>query len=445
MTLLLLTGAVTFFLLLSALIGKSPKLVLYSITAFSVAAWDFPTPPAVGSVGGASVFLEDGLTGAMVLAVTFRPQRFLSVLRPYMIVAVVSLLAVTAALLYGAVEFGPQGLNEFRSFLYPLAAVAWSMNQDWNDSAWQHIVRRWAIVTGLLLSLTAVAHIALYGLGRVDSFVQSVLTGAAQTGRPLTAGQAILLALTAMYLLQGVSSKSRADIYWAAFFIAVTLVAQHRSVWIALAAGCVVLFFKVHGVARARLVVGGLVAAWLATVLVLCGVFDPFTEQLASSVDNLGTYDARTDSWKTLIDKTVEGGIGPVSFGSPFGSGFARFENGVMVEWAPHNWYVTVYLRLGLIGLSVFLVMLILVLARLLKRQDAGPAAAVFAMILTYCWAYSLPWQIAPFFAWAMFRAGERNPRQVEPAPLPAGYLTSKWAARMGSNQPTLRPTGRLR
>lgn len=423
MTLLLLVGGLAGFLLLSALVGKAPKVALYAITALTVIVWDFPKPLSVGSVGGTSVQVEDALIGAMVLTVLFRPQRFLSVVKPYLLAALVSGAAVAAALIYGMVEFGPSAVNEFRSFLYPLAAVAWALNQDWANEAWQRVVRRWAIVTGLLLSLTAAWHAALYGLGKVDSFVRSVVSGVEQTGRPLTAGQAILLALVALYLLQGLSQKSRGDIFWAAVFIGGVLVAQHRSVWIALAAGCVILFFKVHGAARARLFIGAFMAAWAAMLLVLAGVLDLFTEQLAYSVDNLGTYDARTTSWGALIDKTVTEGLGPVAFGSPFGSGYTRVENGAIVEWAPHNWYVTVYLRLGLIGLAAFLIMLLMILARLLKTKEVGAAAAVFVAILCYCWAYSLPWQIAPFFAWAMYSAKPPVPRQTEKKPsLPAAY-----------------------
>lgn len=74
-----------------------------------------------------------------------------------------------------------------------------------------------------------------------------------------------------------------------------------------------------------------------------------------------------------------------------------RVDDGVYIEWAPHNWYVSVYLRLGLFGLIVFAALLIIVLVRLLRIPETGPAAA-FVFILTYCWAYSLTWYAAPFF-----------------------------------------------
>lgn len=434
MSLLLLVGGLTIFLLLSALVSRSPKIVLYALTAFALTAWDWPVLPALGSVGGASVFAEDAMAGAMVITTLFLPGRFLAAVKPYSFIIMVTAIALAASVLYGVIDFGLKGLSEFRSFLYPLAAVAWALNQDWADEAWQSIMRRWAIVTGLLLSLTAATRFFLYGPGQVDSFVRSVLSGGLQTSRPLTAGQAVLLALCAVYLMQGLGSKTRRDLGWITLFTAVTLAAQHRSVWIALGAALVVLFFKVHGVARARIVVASLVAASTVTVLALSGIFNPFSKQFGESATSLGTYSARTASWTTLVGATFEGGLGSMVFPTPFGAGFKRVENGVYVEWAPHNWYVSVYLRLGLFGLIVFAALLLIVMLRLLRTREVGPAAAAFALILTYCWAYSLTWYAAPFFAWAMWSVSKREPQQVDEKPhLPAAYRAMQSSAPISS------------
>ncbi|MDP9986455.1 O-antigen ligase [Arthrobacter oryzae] len=424
MTTLLLIGGLSAFVLLSMLAGKAPQVLLYALTVFAVASWDWPNLPALANLGGASVYVEDVAAGAMIVTVVARPQRFWEVTKPFLPVLIVTGLSVLLSVGFGVALFGPKGVNEFRTFLYPLAAAAWGLNQEWRIEAWKGAVRRWVVITGALLSLVAMMHIALYGLGSVDSFVTSKFSGALQTGRPLTAGQAVLLALCGVYLLQGLSNKNRRGLWWSVLFIGITLVAQHRSVWIALAAGLVVLFFKVHGVARARVVVAAVVAAWGVAVLALSGIFNPFSEKFTDQVENLGTYGAREDSWTTLIGQNIDSGLGAVVFSSPFGSGFHRVENGVYVDWAPHNWYVTVYLRLGLAAIAVFAVLLLVVSLRLLRTRDVAAAAASFAVILVFCWAYSMPWYIAPFFAWAMWSASKSEPRQVtERLPrLPAAY-----------------------
>ncbi|MDQ0689850.1 O-antigen ligase family protein [Arthrobacter sp. W4I7] len=421
MTLLLLVGGLTVFLLLSLQASKYPQIVLYAFTAITAAAWDWPILPAVGSVGGASIFPEDAVAGVMLLTLAFRPQRFWSAVRPYLPIVLVTVIAVAASLTWGVAIYGAGGLNEFRSFLYPLAAVAWALNQDWASDAWQASMRCWAIATGLMLSLVAAAHIALYGLGKADGFVQSAFSGSMQTARPLTAGQAILVALCGVYLLHGLGSKTRKGLGWAALFIGVTLVAQHRSVWIALAAALLVLFLKVRGAARARLVLAAVTVAFAVAILALSQTFNPLSNEFAEKAGGTKTYNDREQGWTALIGQNLEEGMGPTVFGSPFGTGWKRIENGVYVEWAPHNWYVTVYLRLGLFGILVFACLLAAVLWRLLRTRDVGTAAAAFALMLAYCWAYSLPYQIAPFFAWAMWSASKREARQVEEIPpLPA-------------------------
>lgn len=439
MTLLLGAGALTFFVLLSVLVKQVPQVVLYAFTLLAVSAWDWPTLPALAGIGGASIYAEDAVAAAALLSILLHPQRFWSTVRPYIGIVLVTAIALAGSVAFGIAHFGNAAINEFRTFLYPLVAVAWALNQEWAGEAWKGVMRRWATVTGALVSLTAVTHIALYGLGNVNSFVTSKFSGVMQTGRPLTAGQAVLLALCAVYLLQGLSSRKRLNLGWAALFIVITLVAQHRSVWIAMGAGLVVMFFKVHGVARTRIVVGAVVGAWAIAVLALSGIFNPFSDKFTDAVENLGTYGAREDSWTTLIGQTLNGGPGPVVFGSPFGSGFRRIENGVYVDWAPHNWYVTVYLRLGLFALVAFAILLLMVLARLLKARGAGSSAAAFALILTYCWAYSLTWYVAPFFAWAMWSARQALGQVESESPLPPADERPKSFSKVRGQMPAAR------
>jgi hypothetical protein len=86
-------------------------------------------------------------------------------------------------------------------------------------------------------------------------------------------------------------------------------------------------------------------------------------------------------------------GVLTVLFGAPFGHGFGRFEGvGRWVVFAPHNWYVTVYLREGLIGLGA---MLVIFLPRFFAGFRANRdvfLAAVLVCFLVYGWTYSWQW-----------------------------------------------------
>ncbi|WP_139006259.1 O-antigen ligase family protein [Arthrobacter crystallopoietes] len=405
---LLAVGGLLALLGLTVVILKRPTVVLYAITVLAVASWDFPNLPAVMSVGGASVYPEDLLMGAAVLALLHRPRKFFDNSRPILAWAIISAICLIGSLIAGLVVFGPSAVNEFRDFLYPVVAVAWGLGQDWSSPSWQAQFRKWLVVTGWGLCLIALVHIGLYGLGEADTFVTSVFSGEERTARPLTSSQALMLAVIAFYLLS--QNKGRRNIptfLTAGAFLVMVLLVQHRSVWVASAAGIVALAFLLRGKAASRTIVAGVFVALGATAFLMSGGADKILEQIAHSLNSSLTYESRTSSWQSLLDQSVEKGEETVIFGSPFGSGYERVEIDRIVEWAPHNWYLTVYLRLGAFGLAAFLLLLAIIMVRAFSARNAG-AVAAFGAILVYLWAYSFPWFLAPLLAWCVVSGKKR-------------------------------------
>src|SRR5690606_38911842 len=115
--------------------------------------------------------------------------------------------------------------------------------------------------------------------------------------------------------------------------------------------------------------------------------------QLITAAENTGTYSARQMSWDALINQLMNSGdLTSILFGAPMGSGYGRFEGvGRWVEFAPHNWYVTVLLRTGVVGLVILAMFIGLALWKLLKRHNAT-GISVLVAILVFGWAYSWPW-----------------------------------------------------
>ncbi len=96
-------------------------------------------------------------------------------------------------------------------------------------------------------------------------------------------------------------------------------------------------------------------------------------------------------------------------FGEPMGSGYGRFEGeGRWVEYAPHNWYVTLLLRVGVAGLAVFVVLIVGAFAGALGRRDML-AATIVATVTVFGWAYSVPWYACIPLGWAMCEASIRQ------------------------------------
>jgi O-antigen ligase len=88
-----------------------------------------------------------------------------------------------------------------------------------------------------------------------------------------------------------------------------------------------------------------------------------------------------------------------VLLGQPFGAGYERINGaGVLESWAPHNWYVLLYLRIGLIALALLLFLLLGALVRAARTRD-GVATAMITALLVFGIAYSVSWFLAPWLA----------------------------------------------
>ena len=90
----------------------------------------------------------------------------------------------------------------------------------------------------------------------------------------------------------------------------------------------------------------------------------------------------------------------------------------MLETFAPHNWYVNMYLRIGLIGAT----MLVLVLIRAMWSARRDPLRLAWTLLLaTYSVAYSPSWVLGPVLAVALSpgmgapRRG-RGPQHPKPA-----------------------------
>ncbi|MFZ2014376.1 MAG: hypothetical protein WAV00_11180, partial [Nocardioides sp.] len=126
---------------------------------------------------------------------------------------------------------------------------------------------------------------------------------------------------------------------------------------------------------------------------------DPIVSRFNYAVHSRGTLIDRELAWHTLVSQQNRMGGTTILTGQPFGTGWARREPGGTVEiFAPHNYYVSLYLRIGLIGAVAFTLALLRGLWRNLRfRQPV--AVAWGAGLMTFCYAYNLDVYAAPLLA----------------------------------------------
>jgi O-antigen ligase len=215
----------------------------------------------------------------------------------------------------------------------------------------------------------------------------------------LVSAQALILGLIGLAFLV---RESRTTLRLVALcFLAMAVVCEHRSVWAALTVAVLALVLFAPRL-RGRLLGVGMLSAVVLLVLYSAGTLDPLIAKFQAAFHSRGTYTDRQLAWHTLVGQQNHKGITTILVGQPFGTGFARREpDGTIETFAPHNWYVLLYLRIGLIGVGA----LALALARGFWRNVRlrQPVAVAWAAgLLTYCYAYNLTMYLAPLLAVAL-------------------------------------------
>lgn len=413
----LMVGAVAGFALLTYLAHRRPMVIPYAVGAYALTAWDFPTTPGLVTVAGIQIKGEDVIVLAALATVLVRPRNFLNLVRRYSLLMMVIAICLLAALVAGYARFGGHAFNEFRGFFWLIGLCAWMLSLDWSSIRLRRSFDRWIIFMGIGLALAFVFHAAKYGMGTADSFVVRS-DGTEQTGRPLVSGQALFLTLIGMLLLERSTERGRGGTTWLGIaFIAIAVLCQHRSVWAAVGVAIFLVSIQLRGIPLARATVGAFYGLVFLFALYATGALDGLLNSLAYGIESKGTYEGRVGAWTSLVDASVERGASSVLFGEPFGFGYDRYENGRFITYAPHNWYVSVYLRLGLIGLAAFLVVMLTAAKRLLAQRDVASMALLTATAI-YAWSYSLPWYLGIPFGWCLYRAwcgraGDSSTHQV--------------------------------
>jgi len=175
------------------------------------------------------------------------------------------------------------------------------------------------------------------------------------------------------------------------------VVSQQRTVWVAALAVVLVLLLRGSASARIKGLAGAFVVGAAALALAVTGKWSLLNSEVGLAAIGTGTYDGRVAGWRALWDQAFSGGFEVVWFGRPFGSGFGRYEAaGVWVEYAPHNFYLTMFLRAGLIGLAALVWFLFVAIKRSLTVANGGWVTAMWVALAIMCWTYTLPWFLLP-------------------------------------------------
>lgn len=380
--------------MIAAIVGhRRPAWLIAAVTAHAVlqsAGIDEPY-----SVGPVSLFTGDFVVVALV---TCAVRGFSLRMTKGAIAIVLLLLIVVAGTVRGGLLYGLQTAgNEARAFVYFLLAML--AFAEFRSSEAMALLRNLLHVVGL--SMLAMAAVRWTGVSEAlwGDTVLADLT-AANEYRVLGAAETLLIAeLGIVALLYAVVQQRR----WARILLITVafggvLVLQHRSVWVATAAALLVVFLYTLRRTPSTWFATAIVAASLLAIvyfLVPSGSSLPAAlhEWVTEPTRERSTLEWRVQGWEDLLLELTSNDAIDWTIGSPIGRGYDRFVRGGLVSVAPHNFYLQVLLRLGVVGLALLIFVYARIVALSVRQIRSSRMTSLTALALAVAQiAYFLPY-----------------------------------------------------
>lgn len=415
-------GLVGLLLLLDRVI-ENPRAGMYVVVVLGVAevALELPEP----SVGGITVTVNDVIFMVVVTSLVARLLRGWSP-SPLQIGVMLLLVIMGYSIARGAMSFAlPSAVNEAREMLYFFAVVLYASALSPDRFTRAQVTRIWFGYAGALVGLTVLRWLIVFGglPGRGDWYDPSY--GGL---RVIYSNETLAIALAFMMVLPKIlrGEAGRFDWPMACVFGGSVLLLQHRSVIAVMLVGAAVLVWR-HRDQLSRTFVYMVGAAAVVMGALLVTVFD--AGQLASQASsadasNTVTFAWRVQGWQVLLEDAGPTGPEEALFGQPYGSGFERvLPTGERVSVAPHNMYLELLFRVGLVGAVVYLAMGLVTWNRL--RQDAptgggqyldnSTLSAIMVAFAMYMIPYNLFSETGILLGLALSAAAARQVRSAPP------------------------------
>ena len=382
--------------------------------------------PVVGAISMLLLFLlETSLVFllAFKLGITVFPQDLLFI--PMAMVALLRLLrpgglrrvlwpmwvltgVMALSFLIGLAKHGTVSGVEFRSDFYFMVGLFYFSSFEWTSGQVSRVLK-WLVPLGMIGMFIAWVRWTSDATGL--DWVRPVWREPGAPLRVMDAQQTLFLGTVLVLLVYAMAAGGSLNrwLFLVPMLGMTILVLQHRSVWVAAflpAMMASVIVRQNQGKLASRLAVMGAIGALVLGPLLVSGKLSGVTSSVSESAvratsTTSGTFVGRIEGWDALLKKWAASGPRAWAIGNPYGSGYERKQgaDGREVHFAPHNYYVQLLLRTGVIGLLGFLA-LQWYLLRGAIRLGAEPHEALtgYAMIgllvssLLYYIPYSPPY-----------------------------------------------------
>jgi len=360
LTALLLLIGMSVFATLTYFASRNVLLGWYCLLAAYVFGVAFGSQQAV--VGNLHLDPSDTVNIILLAAGLIRFSRVLGRPGLFRVVGLCFILVFFFSLIRGMLIFGiVPASNEGRTYVGELLSLLYFATIPTDEVTIKKFVKAY-LIFGCALVGVAILHYLGLNIGpSYEALFSSV--GDIEKNRALPSAAAEALAICFIFSIGWVTHRrgSRYLSYLPVVFGGMIVLLQHRTIWAALLICALSTPFIDRAIA-VRLIPVGIFAGILAFFLAVWvyGTNSSATDQFEDSSTNLGTWGYRVETWDGLLfdeDTTLLS----VLAGEPVGTPALHFDtySGTYVEMPAHSEYINLYIRVGLIGLILFLVFLL--------------------------------------------------------------------------------------
>lgn len=363
----------------------------------------FLLPSFISLENGVAVHAPDVFFGAVAVATLIRLLSLRAFSRVQTLWLVLSLYLL-ATFAHGVLSYGLlTALSSYRSTFYLTAAVTYFGLFQYDRG---NTIRAmdWVMIAGAVLAVGALILWQFPELRVLNTGQYALSINVYQRNRVLPAQAAqfafmgALIALS-MWLVPDSGTLRRV---MALPLLMLSIFLFHRTVWIMLFAGILITSIASgRKIVRTLLVVqGGLIALTLLWILLIAFDVDIVSASVQTAVNeaidtNNNTLNWRIEGWRILVDRAFASGPMTVLFGAGFGIGFERTISGSYIAYAPHNYYIELFLTSGLIGAGLFFLVFLYIFRISLNRAlrghvlEALPLPGVIFGLMIYSGSYT--------------------------------------------------------
>lgn len=402
--------------------------VLIALAIWIFAIWFINSPTAAIGLMVAIFLLETSSLSPLALKLglwLYPPDLFVILLFPgfvYRIVILKKIAAIPRAwwvlgmvqiglFAWGLASNGTSAGVDYRPHFYIWLGAAYLATFDY-DEAWVRRFLKFFTMMGV-----GVCFIAYFRwiMGEIDYKFYKELLQIDSTGvgfqRVVAAGPMFITACALLVsAYQAITDRAKPMAWILVVLFGVTILAmQHRSVWMGTFAGIIALAWalgRMRSGVGSKFISMGLGLGLVLLIIVASGKFGGAVDSVQQQAERAtsttsGTFVGRVGGWQSLLQMWVDS-HSPVTYlvGKPFGGGYDRYESGAAgskkVGYMPHNYYVHLLYRGGLIGLCAYLWVVVqaikILLVRIQAKQDTV-APLLFAMLVAQL-VYYIPYEV---------------------------------------------------